>query len=197
MRVRWHLYCPARVYYDECVRKFVIAVITFLFLAAPSVFAAPSYSLVAPSTGITRGQNVQFTIRIDTAGESVTNTTAGLRYDTKYLKYVGVQAGEAATSVTGTESTTGEIILNGTSNNFSGEGAYAHVTFTIVADAPGGTQICSVFTPSNSPSSNASTTSTQSRPSTLPQSGAAETTLLAMIAATFAISGGFLLRRHA
>ncbi len=192
------MYSPSSVYYDEYVRTLIIAIAAFLFLAASSVLAAPSYSLVAPSTGIARGQNVQFTIRIDTAGESVTNTTAGLRYDTKYLKYVGVQAGEAATSVTGTESTTGEIILTGTSNNFSGEGAYAHVTFTIVADAPGGTQICSVFTPSNGPSSGASTTgSAQSRPTTLPQSGAAETTLLAVVAATFALSGGFLIRKHA
>ena len=184
------------------MKRIFVLISAFLFLLlAPRVWAAPSYSLVAPNSGIARGQNVQFTVRIDTAGEAVTNTTAGLRYDTKYLKYVGVQAGEAASSVTGTESTTGEIILTGQSNSFQGEGAYAYVTFNIVADAPGGTQLCSVFTPSNGPSNTGSTTGTttsaQPRPTTLPQSGAAETTLLAMIAATVAISGGFLLRRQA
>lgn len=192
------------------VKNIVFGLLVFLFLAVPGVFAAPSFSLVAPAGQLSRGQNIQFTVKIDTAGEAVTTSTVTLRYDTKYLKFISAQPADAADAINSTEPTAGEVVLSGTSNSYTGVGNYAVLTFNIVADAPGGTELCTVYSPTNSTTTGSSvvgststtgttgvaTTSTQSV-ADLPQSGAAETTLLAVIGATVALSTGFILRRHA
>jgi uncharacterized protein YggU (UPF0235/DUF167 family) len=184
------------------MKRFIILLAIVLVFGARHASAASSFSLVAPSGQLSRGQDVQFTINIDTAGETIDAAAMALRYDTAYLKYVGIQPGDATTSVSGTESSSGVVNIEAQSSAFSGTGTFAVITFNIIAEQSDSTQLCSISsattTPTNSGSTTGGSTSTGSsaRVSTLPQSGAAETTLLAVIAATFALSTSYILKRQ-
>ena len=85
-----------------------------LFVFIPSAFAT-TFDLVPPSGNLQRGQNIVFTINIDTQGASVTSIQSGLNFDSTLLQYVTATAGATMNSVVADATTygAGKILLTG------------------------------------------------------------------------------------
>ena len=135
-----------------------LGIYIFFFISLLFVLAAPSYAtkfdLIPPSGTLQRGQDVTFTINIDTEGEVVTSIQSGLTYDASLLQYVSVTAGAAMNSVVADTTTygTGKILFTGTSNTgYNGTGVFATVVFTIIAQSAGETEICTLWLPETTP----------------------------------------------
>lgn len=147
---------------------------TGLFIFFAFIFAYPAhairYNLVAPSGQLTRGQDVQFTIEIDTQGETITSTQVGLSYDTRYLEYLSTVPGNAMGTVTVSPYEAGKLLITGTNTaGFTGSSTYAFVTFKLIAQAPGSTELCALFEPK--PTTPPVPTSPVVLPTRLPRSG--------------------------
>lgn len=132
---------------------FFIAFAAFLAFV-PSAFAV-SFDLIPPSGALSRGQDVTFTVNIDTEGASVTSIQTGMTYDTQYLQYVSASPGSAMTNITvDTSQGTGKLVLTGSNTSgFTGTGAFATVVFKIIAEQSGETELCTLWavTPTNTP----------------------------------------------
>jgi len=142
----------------------------FLFFVASSFFSSHAYGLsfdlIAPEGQLTRGQDVKFTITVDTAEQSVSSAQIGMTYETKYLQYVSTTPGDTFTDVATETQTDGRLVFTGSSSNgFSGTGTFALVAFKLIATAPGSTQLCVLFNPSETPT----TAPTTSQPTTAPK----------------------------
>lgn len=129
---------------------FVLAVL--FFLVTPSF--ATKFDLIPPSGELQRGQDITFTININTEGTSETSIQSGLTYDSALLQYVSVTAGAAMNSVVADTATygTGKILLTGSNTaGFNGTGVFATVVFKIIAQSAGSTEICTLWLPEPSP----------------------------------------------
>ncbi len=159
-----------KIHYDHVMsllRRVVFLMIIFFVLASfnPGKVFALSYSLIPPSGSLKQGQEVQFIITIDTGSSTVTTGSVGLSYETQYLQYITTTAGDAMNSVTVTQPSSNQLILNGTnSGGFSGQGDFAFVKFKIIADAPGSTELCALFIPTPSPTTPPGTTPNPTSP---------------------------------
>lgn len=132
----------------------------FIFLIAAKTSYAVKFDLIAPSGTLTSGQNVQFTINVDTQEESMTSTSVGMTYETQYLQYVSAVAGDTFTTISTDVQDGGKLVLTGTSTDgFSGTGSFAVVTFKLIAKSPGSTELCALYNPGTTPTP-ATTTST-------------------------------------
>jgi LPXTG-motif cell wall-anchored protein len=132
----------------------------FLFLAAAFLLSAPSalavkFDLVPPSGQLSRGQEVTFTINIDPQGATITNIQTGMTYETQYLEYVSAAAGAAMNSLSvDTSQGTGKLVFTGSNTaGLTTTGVFATVTFKIIAEQSGETELCSLWavTPTNTP----------------------------------------------
>jgi hypothetical protein len=131
---------------------FSFLILSFFLLVTPSF--ATKFDLIPPSGELQRGQDVTFTINVDTEGTSETSLQTGMTYDTTLLQYVSVTAGAAMNSVVADTTTygTGKILFTGTNTaGFNGTGVFATVVFTIIAQSPGSTEICVLWLPEPSP----------------------------------------------
>jgi len=128
-----------------------------IFLLFPSYIYAVRFDLIAPQPpegGFMRDQTVQFTINIDTQGETVNSTQIGMTYDTRYLEYISTTPGDAMTSVSTNNLGDGKLLFNGENQSgFSGQGTFAYVSFKIIAQAPGETELCVLWNPETQPTS--------------------------------------------
>ena len=176
---------------------FFISFLLFFSLMAIDSWAI-TYDLIAPSETLSRGQNVQFTINIDTEGTTITTAQVGMNYESGPLQYVGTTAGNSMTGVSVEQQATGKLLLTGTNQaGFSGKGTFAYVTFKIIADAPGSTTLCTLWAPTPTPTTPPATTNAPA-PTTPPQlttvppkSGSASNTT-AMILLGFVFLAGTL-----
>ncbi|OGK63026.1 hypothetical protein A2334_01425 [Candidatus Roizmanbacteria bacterium RIFOXYB2_FULL_38_10] len=127
---------------------FIIA----FFVSAPSAFAV-RFELVPPSGELSRGQEVTFTVNMDTQGATINTIQTGMTYDTQFLEYVSSAPGAAMNSVTvDTSQGTGKLLFTGTNTaGFTGTGIYATVVFKIIAAESGSTELCTLWTPTPSP----------------------------------------------
>lgn len=136
----------------KIIKIFLFIIFYFFFVKNVS---ALTFDLVAPEGQLERGQEVKFTINIDTEGKSYGSTQIGMTYETQYLEYISVSAGDTFTTVSATSQGEGKLIITGTSTNgYSGSGVFAYVTFKIIAASSGSTQVCALFnpdTPTNTP----------------------------------------------
>ncbi len=159
-------------------------VFVFLYVIPLSAFAAVKFDLVPPSGQLSRGQDVTFTINIDTQGASVSTIQTGMTYETQYLEYVSAQAGATMNSVTVDPSQgAGKLVLTGTNaSGYTGTGVFATVVFKIIATESGTTELCALWeiTPSPTPTTPPvgpttppviPTTPPPPPPTALPQSG--------------------------
>jgi SpoIID/LytB domain protein len=126
----------------------------FVFLLVFLIFSqqahAVTFDLIAPTEQLSSGQDVRFTINIDTEGHSLTSTQIGMSYDTTVLQYVSISPGNSFTTVTADPQTGGKMIVTGSSTSgYSGAGSFAVVTFNIIAQSPGSTQLCALYNPAN------------------------------------------------
>ena len=127
--------------------------LSVLFLFTPSTFAT-TFDLIPPSGTFQRGQDISFTININTEGSSISSIQSGLTYDTTLLRYVTATAGATMNSIVADTTTygAGKILFTGTNNTgYNGTGIFATVIFNIIAQSPGSTEICTLWTPSSSP----------------------------------------------
>lgn len=131
----------------------LLALVVGIFLANAPAALAVKFDLVAPSGTLTRGQDVTFTINIDTQGASVTTITTGMTYDTQYLQYESAAAGAAMSALTvDTSQGTGKLVFNGSNPaGFTGSGVYATVTFKLIAQSSGETELCTLWQPTTTP----------------------------------------------
>ncbi len=152
------------------LRALPFFLIILLALIIPrNAYAAVAFDLVPPSGPLTRGQDVQFIIDIDTQGSSVTSAAIGLQYDTQYLQYKSATQGDAMSSLTVTQSDASTLSLSGTNpSGFNGAGTFAYVTFTLIATAPGSTELCTLVPVAQSPTP---IPSSGPQPTQLPQTG--------------------------
>jgi len=129
----------------------IIFVFSVLFLTPFSV-SAITFDLIAPSGELQRGQEVKFTININTEGRSLSSTSIGMTYETQYLEYVSTLPGNTFTTVSTDVQDGGRLIISGSSTSpYSGSGTYAYVTYKLIATGPGSTELCALFNPSVSP----------------------------------------------
>lgn len=146
----------------------VVCLFIFNLLSTPTNAQTATFSLTAPTGTLQRGQNVDFTISINTNGQTINSTSVGMTFDTQVLEFVSAAPGNTLTTVNAQKQDGGKIIFTGTNTNgFSGSGTFATVTFKIIATAPGSTELCVLFTPGETPTPNP----TSSAPTTLPKTG--------------------------
>ena len=134
-------------------KKFVVVFFLFavfvFFVFTPSSFAT-SFDLIPPTGNLQQGQDITFTINIDTEGASITSVQSGLTFDSTLLQYVSVTAGAAMNTVVADTTTygAGKVLFDGTNNTgYNGAGVFATVVFKIIAQSSGSTQICTLWLP--------------------------------------------------
>ncbi len=134
-------------------RNILIFFLVFFLLGNSSPVFATAFTLVPPTGNLSRGQEVPFTINIDTQGASVTSIQTGIDYDTAYLEYVSAVPGSAMNTVTtDTSLGAGKLLLTGSNTTgFTGTGVFATVTFRIIAASSGSTTLCTLWAPSITP----------------------------------------------
>ncbi len=142
------------------VKKCFIVVLFLLSLfVLPKTALAVRFDLIAPSGTLVRGQDIQFTVNIDTQGSTVTSQQIGLTYDTQYLSYVSVNPGLAMTTVSTSDQGGGKLLLTGTNSaGFSGTSSFAIVTLKLIAASAGSTQLCTLWSPVPTPTTPPSAT---------------------------------------
>jgi len=182
------------------VKLFFVFVVFCFLLARESVPAwATRFSIVVPTptTGtFSHGQDVPFTINIDTEGVTLTTAQTDVWLDTNYLQYVGVTPGPLFTTVTGGSVSSDTVRFTGSvatgSPGVTGTGVFATMTAKIIADAPGTATLCTIVTPTTPtpvPTSPPGATTVPGQPtsppvvtappvSTLPRSGTVENVLI-------------------
>lgn len=145
------------------MKKLILLLFLLFGLIITHKVDAASYDLIAPSGQLQRGQDVQFTINIDTQGQSLTTATIGMTYKTDVLQYISTTPGDSFTTVEAQTQDGGKIIFTASNGSgFSGTGTFAVVTFKIIATASGSTELCVLFNPE---------TPTQPVPTALPKTG--------------------------
>lgn len=149
--------------------SFIILSLSLLII--PKIAYAVSYDLIAPTGQLQRGQDVQFTINIDTEGQTLTAGTIGMTYQTEPLQYVSTTPGDAFPTVKTETQEGGRLIFKASNpNGFSGTGTFAIVTFKIIATVPGTAELCVLFNPEETP------TSAPPQPTELPKTGSTQQT---------------------
>lgn len=173
-----------------------------LFIFLPKDSLAIKFDLIAPSGQLTRGQNIDFTINIDTQSVAVTSQQIGFTYDTEYLSYVGVNPGTAMTSVTTSDQGGGKLLLSGTNSaGFTGAGSFAVVTLKLIATSAGSTELCALWSPQPTPTTAPLISSTPgpTSPPPPPRTGSTETTAKGIVlggALILGASGLFIYRKN-
>ena len=177
----------------------LVVVLFFVFLFAAKASFAITFDLIAPSGTLERGQEVKFTINVDTEGKSYSSTQIGMTYETQYLEYVSTSAGDTFTTVSANPQGDGKLLISGSSSSgYSGKGTYAYVTFKLIATAPGTTQLCALYNPGTTPTPTPTSASSTPIPTALPTSGSVGSTgrgvILGLIFIALAGGGFFVFR---
>lgn len=176
----------------------------FFFIGVGFLFAQQAYAvtfdLIPPSGALKRGQDITFTITLDSLGASITSIQTGLTFDTQYLQYKSVAAGAAMDSVTADTTTygAGKVLFTGAKGSgFNGNGVFATVTFALIAEQSGETEICTLWAPNPTPTTPPTNTplptapplqpTAPPQPTALPQTGIADSRNTGIIFAFMAL----------
>lgn len=149
-----------------------LCVLCFMFYVLP--IYALTFDLIAPTEQLTRGQDVKFTLNVNTEGKSLTTAPIGMTYDTQYLEYVSTAPGDSFTTVAADVQAGGKLILTGSSTAaYSGSGAFAYVTFKLIATSAGSTELCTLYNPLTTPTPGPTSTPVPNAPAptALPKTG--------------------------
>lgn len=151
--------------------SFLLGLVSFNVVSA----ATANFTITPPEGPFTRGQNIDFTIAVDTQGQTVSSTTVGMTYDTQYLQYVSTTPGDAFATVNAETQDGGKIVFNGSNaGGYSGTGTFAVVTFKLIATSSGSTQLCVLYNPATTPVPNptsAPNPTSGPQPTALPKTG--------------------------
>jgi hypothetical protein len=163
---------------------------SFIFYVSPA--NALTFDLVAPSGELVSGQDVKFTVNINTEGKSMTNTAIGMTYETQYLEYVSVVPGDSFTTVSADVQGDGKLILTGTSTTaYSGSGVFGYVTYKLIATGPGSTKLCALYNPQTPTATPPPGPTSPPAPTALPNTGQGDSTVQgALLASIFFVAAG-------
>lgn len=187
---------------------FLLLVFFSLGFCWPKPVGAAQFDLLAPNENLTMGQNVLFTVTIDTQSRTLTSIQVGLTYDTKYLQFIDVTPGNTFSTITYTTPDTGKVLLTAShSTGVTGTGTFAYVKFKIIAAAPGATELCVLYnpaTPTTQPATQPTTppvqTTSAPNPTALPKSGETKIAnsflILGSIFLLITFSGFYLTRKN-
>lgn len=154
----------------------LLCVIGFAFYASSAL--ALTFDLVAPSGELTRGQDVKFTVNIDTEGSSISTATIGMTYETQYLEYVSASPGDSFATISADVQGDGKLLLTGNSTTpYSGSGVYAYVTYKLIATGPGTTKLCALYNPGSTPTQAPNGPTSPPVPTSLPKTGQGSSTM--------------------
>lgn len=179
------------------IKKLLIASFFFLLtlMSTPFSVLATSFDLIAPSGQLARGQEVKFTININTDGKSLSSTAIGMTYETQYLEYISTAPGNTFTTVSTDVQNGGKLVITGSSATpYSGSGVFAYVTFKIIATSSGSTQLCTLYnpaTPTSTPGPSSAPVSSPTpgqnipAPTSLPKTGETKSASQGIILASF------------
>lgn len=104
-----------------------------------------TFDIQAPTGTLTRNQDYDFTVTVDTQGQPLTTTMADVTYDSTVLQLVSVANGNFFTNISYTQPDSTRVRLTGTNTAAkSGAGTFAVVKFKIIAASPGSTTLCTV-----------------------------------------------------
>ena len=132
------------------MKKTLLLIFVFLsLLIIPNSVSAMTFDLIAPTEQLVRGQDVKFTVNIDTEGKSLSTASIGMTYETQYLEYVSTAPGDSFTTVSADVQSDGKLIITGSGDPYSGAGTFAYVTFKLIATSSGSTQLCVLFNPTS------------------------------------------------
>lgn len=178
------------------MKKIIITILLILgVLIVPHSVSATTFDLIAPSGELIRGQEIKFTINIDTEGKSLSSTVIGMTYKTQYLEYVSVLPGNTFTTVSADVQEGGKLLITGSSTTpYSGAGIFAYVTFKLIATGPGSTELCALYNPSIPTPTPPSGPTSPPIPTSLPKSGETKSVSQGIILAAFFLitaAGGF------
>lgn len=178
---------------------FAVLLCVFSFVFYTSSVNALTYDLIAPDGELVRGQDVKFTVNVNTEGNSLSSASIGMTYETQYLEYVSVAPGDSFTTVSADVQAGGKLILTASSTSpYSGSGVFAYVTFKLIATGAGSTQICALFNPDTPPTVAPTTPPNQPTsppaPTALPKTGESSSTVQgAVLASIFFMAAGISL----
>jgi len=132
------------------MKKTLLLIFVFLsLLIIPNSVSATTFDLIAPTEQLVRGQDVKFTVNIDTEEKSLSTASIGMTYETQYLEYVSTAPGDSFTTVSADVQSDGKLIITGSGDPYSGAGTFAYVTFKLIATSSGSTQLCVLFNPTS------------------------------------------------
>lgn len=134
------------------MKKILIILLIYLFFFTNPTLATTFDLFVSTPGPYNRGQEVTFTININTEGATLNNTAIGMTYDTQYLEYLNTLPGENFSTITTDNLGNGKLVFYGNSpSGFSGQGKYVDVVFKLIAQAPGETELCVLWNPQSTP----------------------------------------------
>ena len=170
-----------------------VSLCILFFMLYVTTAQALTFDLIAPTDQLVRGQDVKFTVNVDTEGKSLSSTSIGMTYETQYLEFVSVSPGNTFTTVSADVQGDGKFIITGTSTTpYSGSGVFAYVTYKLIATGPGSTQLCALYnpqTPTSTPAPGGPTS--PPAPTALPKTGESKSTVQgAILASLFFIAAG-------
>lgn len=180
---------------------FLLLFMLFLFFAVShTVVYATKYELIAPTGTLTRGQNVPFTLNVNTEGASMSSASVGLTYKTEYLQYTSISPGDTFSTVSATPESDGNLSITASqSPGFNGSGTLATINFKLIATAPGSTELCTLTTPTTPPTITntpppGTTATSSATPTRLPTTGGVDSTVQNLLfgAAFIALAGGLI-----
>jgi len=177
---------------------YLFFILSMLFCFSSSINAY-SFVSVPPIGTFVRGQNIVWTITINTDGAVVNSAQTGLTYDASLLRYITATAGATINSLVADTTTygAGKVLFTGTNNaGYNGTGVFATIVFNIIAESSGSTEICTLWMPT--PTGTPVPTSTYPtptpaptlppHPTTLPQTGTTESRNMAVVFAILLLS---------
>jgi hypothetical protein len=126
---------------------FIFVFFTF-FSTFPKNALAIGFTLTEPEPPFSQGQEVQFTVNVDTQGETLTSTQAEMIFDTDYLEYVSITAGAIFPNVTGTVQEAGILSISANvdtgSSGVTGAGTFAVITFRLIGSPQSEVELCAL-----------------------------------------------------
>lgn len=157
----------------------------YLFLAYFRSTNATGYSLVAPTGTLNRGDDVTFQLNIDTEGQSMSTANIGLTYKTEFLEYKSIASDNTFSSVDATPDGNGNLAITASeSSGYNGSGTLANITFNLIAQSSGSTELCTLTSPTTPPGETIQPTKISSQsanPTNLPITGGTENGLYPII----------------
>lgn len=148
----------------------LILSVFFLSLLWPIKALAVSFFLTEPEPPFSQDQEIEYTININTQGETLTSIEAEMIFDTDYLEYISTTAGAIFPNVSADEIESGILQISATVNpgdpGVTGTGTFAVVRYRLTGSPQDDVELCAVTVVTPTPSPSPTTPPSQPTPTT-------------------------------